>query len=153
MNKIKGALKNHLLERPFDFYVAFLLFLVGWYSIFSDHWPEDISNAFVSTIISIISVYYLVASVVIMLSLGCRRRRWPVLSLMGEMYGWLFIAAASCATVLIYIGSVFAGGPRDVVFWLLMVSIWLGLFVSSTARFIDLYSLYRGVKKRKWTLR
>lgn len=147
MTEIKGVLRSHLLERPFDFYVAFLLFLVGVYSIVSDHWPEDLDNDMVKVIITVISVYYIVASVVVMFSLGCRRRKWPVLSLMGEMYGWLFISAASFASVLLYIGSVFGNSPQSWASWFVLIVVWFGLFISSGLRFLDLFNVYRSIKK------
>lgn len=147
MSEIKGVLRNHLLERPFDFYVAFLLFLVGVYSIVSDHWPEGIDNGLVRMLIMIISFYYILASVIVMISLSCRRRRCPVLSLMGEMYGWLFISAASFASVLMYIGSVFGGAPQSWAAWGILLIVWFGLFIASGLRFLDLFNVYRSIKR------
>jgi len=147
MNKIKGVLRNHLSERPFDFYVAFLLFGSSIYSIVSDSWPEDIDNGVVSTLIGIISIYFIVASSVIMASLACRRQRWPVMTLMGEMYGWMFVAAASIASVLMYVGSVVGGAPSSWAVWAIMLFVWFGLFVASGIRFLDLFNIYRSLRK------
>jgi len=147
MNKIKGVLRNHLSERPFDFYVAFLLFGSSIYSIVSDSWPEDIDNGVVSTLIGIISIYFIVASSVIMASLACRRQRWPVMTLMGEMYGWMFVAAASIASVLMYVGSVVGSAPSSWAVWAIMLFVWFGLFVASGIRFLDLFNIYRSLRK------
>jgi len=147
MNKIKGVLRNHLSERPFDFYVAFLLFGSSIYSIVSDSWPEDIDNGVVSTLIGIISIYFIVASSVIMASLACRRQRWPVMTLMGEMYGWMFVAAASIASVLMYVGSVVGSAPSSWAVWAIMLFVWFGLFIASGIRFLDLFNIYRSLRK------
>jgi hypothetical protein len=146
MSNIKGVVRSHLRERPFDFYVAALLFLVGFYAVVSDSWPESIGNALVSTIIYIVSLYYIIAGVVIMLSLGCNRKKHPVWALMGEMYGWMFVAAAALATVLTYCGSLVSGNVSDIPIALLLLAVWLGLFISSAVRFIDLFSVYRSLK-------
>ena len=146
METIRGVLRNHLRERPFDFYVAFLLFGVGAYTIVNDHWPESINSPFVQTAIAAISIYLIVASAIIMFSITCRRKKWPVLSLMGEMYGWLFVSAASIATVLLYLGAILGGVPSDWTSWIVMISIWLGLFIASGLRFLDLFNVYRSLK-------
>ena len=146
MTEIKGVLRNHLRERPFDFYVAALLFLVGFYAVISDSWPESVENSLVSTIIYIVSIYYIIAGAVIMLSLGCNRKKHPVWALMGEMYGWMFVAAAALATVLTYLGSLVSGNISDIPMALLLLAVWIGLFISSAIRFIDLFSVYRSLK-------
>jgi len=146
MESIKGVLRNHLRERPFDFYVAFLLFGVGTYTIVNDNWPESIQSTFVQTAIAAISIYLVAASAIIMFSLTCRRKKWPVLSLIGEMYGWLFVSAASIATVLLYIGVVLGDAPSSWTSWIVMISIWFGLFIASGLRFLDLFNVYRSIK-------
>ena len=146
MESIKGVLRNHLRERPFDFYVAFLLFGVGTYTIVNDNWPESIQSTFVQTAIAAISIYLVAASAIIMFSITCRRKKWPVLSLIGEMYGWLFVSAASIATVLLYIGVVLGDAPSSWTSWIVMISIWFGLFIASGLRFLDLFNVYRSIK-------
>ena len=147
MNKIKGVLANHLRERPFDFYVAAILFLLGMFAIFSDSWPESFGNSIVQIIIVIVSLYYVIASVMIMVSLSCKRKNHPVLALMGEMYGWLFVACGSLATSIAYIGMLFSYIPNDWRIWGIMFAVWIGLFISSGIRFLDLFSVYRSFKK------
>lgn len=147
MNKIKGVLANHLRQRPFDFYVAAILFLMGWYAVFSDAWPEYFGNTIMQAIIVIVSLYYIVAGAMIMLSLSCKRKQYPVLALMGEMYGWLFVACGSLATAIAYIGMLVSSLPADWRLWGIMLAVWIGLFLSSGVRFLDLFSVYRSLKK------
>lgn len=146
MNQIKGVLANHLRQRPFDFYVAAMLTLMGLFSIFSDNWPESFSSPLVQTIIVIVSLYYVFAGIIIMLSLSCKRKKHPVLALMGEMYGWLFVACGSLATTIAYIGVLFSSLPDDWRLWGIMFAVWVGLFLSSGVRFLDLFSVYRSLK-------
>lgn len=147
MDKIKGVLRSKLRERPFDFYVAVLLFLTGLYSIISDTWPENVGNQLVSTIIVIISLYLMGASTIIMTSLSCKRQRYPVLALMGEMYGWMFVASASLATLMLYFGSIIGNPPSSWWAFALMMLVWGGMLLASAIRFFDLLMIYRSLKR------
>lgn len=147
MNNIKGVLRNKLRQRPFDFYVAVLLFITGFYSIISDSWPENVDNKLVSTIIVIISLYLMGASVIIMLSLSCHRQKYPILALMSEMYGWMFVASASLATLMLYFGSVISETPASWWSFAAIVVIWGGMLLASSVRFFDLLIIYRSLKK------
>jgi hypothetical protein len=147
MDKIKGVLRNKLRQRPFDFYVAVLLFITGFYSIISDSWPESVENKLVSTIIVIISLYLMGASVIIMLSLSCHRQKHPILALMSEMYGWMFVASASLATLMLYFGSVINETPSSWWSFSAIVIIWGGMLLASSVRFFDLLIIYRSLKK------
>jgi hypothetical protein len=147
MNNIKGVLRSKLRQRPFDFYVAILLFITGFYSIVSDSWPEDVDNSLIATIIVIISLYLMGASTIIMLSLSCQRQKYPVLALMGEMYGWMFVASASLATLMLYLGSLVGEEPSSWWGFVAMLVIWTGMLLASLVRFFDLLIIYRGLKK------
>lgn len=140
-------LRNKLRERPFDFYVAILLFITGFYSIISDTWPESVENKLVSTLIVIISLYLMGASVIIMASLSCKRQKHPVLALMGEMYGWMFVASASLATIILYFGSLIGNSPSSWWAFSALVLIWGGMLIASAIRFFDLLIIYRSLKK------
>lgn len=147
MNRIRRTVCDNLRDRPFDFYVAFVLFLAGLYAIVSDIWPESISSTLVQMIINVISVYYILAGAVIMFCLGCRRRKYPVLALMGEMYGWMAVSAASIATIIMYAWFAFVHTPVSWWPWLVMVFLWLGMATAAGMRFLDLYLIYKGLRK------
>lgn len=147
MDKFKGVLREKLRERPFDFYVALLIFFAGLLTFVSDAWPENIHRPLAVVIISIISIYYIVASLVVMVSLSMRKKKYPVFSLMGEMYGWMFISAAAFATVILYFGFLLNGAPQSWWLWGMLASIWFGLAVASGVRFLDLFSVYRRLKR------
>lgn len=90
------------------------------------------------------------ASAVIMVSLLVRERkrcRIKVLipSIIGEMFGWLFISAAAAVIVL----SSWAIPPSAIVethnplsFWS-WILVWIGLCISSLFRYLDLRLHYR----------
>lgn len=147
MSKVKGVFRSKLRDRPFDFYVAVLLFLTGFYSIISDSWPESLGNSLISTLIVIISLYLMGASVIIMLSLSCKRQKHPVLALMGEMYGWMFVASASLATLFMYFGSLIGNSPSSWWVFSAMIVVWGGMLMASAIRFFDLLLIYRSLKK------
>ena len=145
MNTIKRVFRNHLRERPFDFYVAFVLFLLGVWGFIDPTWPESYADGGMLIIMTVISVYLMISSGFIMASLLCKRQKHPVLALMGEMYGWFFIAAAALATSLVYLVS-FYHGVESVAIWFIWFLIWVGLAVASAVRGIDLLIFYRSLK-------
>lgn len=146
MTTIKGLFRNHLRDRPFDFYVAFVLFLLGVWGFIDDTWPESRAEGGMLAIMITISVYLMASSAFIMTSLLCKRQKHPVLALMGEMYGWFFIAAAGVATTLVYLVSLY-NGVNSVSVWLVWFLIWLGLSIASIVRGFDLFLFYRSLKK------
>ena len=148
MNKVLGFFQSRKVwMRPFDFYVALLLFCAGLYSIINDTWPESVGNELTQTFIVIVSVYLMTAAAVIMLSLTCKRASRPVFSLMVEMYGWMFVAAASLATSLMYISAVLHDAPSSWWLWGILFTVWVGMTIASSIRSFDLFLVYRSLKK------
>jgi hypothetical protein len=137
---------DKLRNRPFDFYVAFVLFMFGVGGFVDPHWPEDYVSGVLFTIVTIIDVYLIVASLLIISSLLCKRQCHPVLAIMGEMYGWLFISAASLAIFVIYIAALYnqLGNMWILAIWAL---IWAGMAISSGLRSLDLLYFYRSLSK------
>ena len=148
MIKVKGFFQSRRVwKRPFDFYVAFLLFVAGLYSIVNDTWPESVETHVTQTFIVIVSLYLMTAAAVIMASLLCKRASRPVFSLMGEMYGWMFVAAASLATSLMYLGAVLYNDPSSWWLWGILFTIWVGMTIASSLRSFDLFLVYRSLRK------
>ena len=132
--------------RPFDFYVALLLFVAGLYSIVNDTWPESVGDQLTQGFIIFVSIYLMTAAAVIMASLLCKRASRPVFSLMGEMYGWMFVAAASLATSLMYVGAVLHHEPSSWWLWGILFTVWVGMTIASAIRSFDLFLVYRSLK-------
>lgn len=143
---VEGVFRNKLRERPFDFYVAFVLFLLGLYGIIDDGFPESSAGGEYLWLMHLICTYFMIASAVIILSLTCHRKKHPVLALMGEMYGWAFIAAAALATALSYLSVFFTGGAQNWFSWFIWLMIWVGMAIASLFRSLDLYKFYRSLK-------
>lgn len=143
---LRGVFQNHLRDRPFDFYVAFVLFLLGVWAFVDDTWPETRAEGGMLFMMIIISIYLMVSSGFIMASLMCKRKKHPILSLMGEMYGWFFIASAATATFLVYLVSLYYG-VSNVTVWAIWFLIWVGLAIASGVRGLDLFLFYRSLKK------
>ena len=142
MQTVKGALRN-LRERPFDFYVAFLIFLAGCYALFSQTWPESFHQSTTTTLIHIVSVYMITAALIVMSSLLCNRIKRPVFSIMAEMWGWLAISAASTATFLMYSFMLATNEVQDFGLASVLDLVWLGMALASGFRSLDIYLAIR----------
>lgn len=142
MNIVQGVLRNKLRERPFDFYVAFVLFLLGLYGIVDDGFPESSVGGY-TWLMHLICAYFMTSAAAIMWSLTCNRVKNPVWSLMSEMYGWFFIAAAAIATALSYFSVFFTGGAENWISWFIWLVIWVGMAVAAIFRSLDLFIFYR----------
>lgn len=147
MNKVLGFFQSRKVwMRPFDFYVALLLFVAGLYSIINDTWPETVGNELTQGFILFVSLYLMTAAAVIMASLLCKKASRPVFSLMGEMYGWMFVAAASLATSLMYISAILHSEPSSWWLWGILFTVWVGMTIASSIRSFDLFLVYRSLK-------
>lgn len=142
MNDIKGVFRN-VRERPFDFYVAFVIFLAGAYSLSSTSWPEEFHDTSTQILINIVSGYMVLASLVIMSALLCNRKKRPVYAVMAEMWGWLAVSAASAATFLMYEFMIITQGAGDYGLAAILSLIWLGMALASFFRFFDIYLITR----------
>lgn len=143
MQEIKGVFRNKLRERPFDFYVAFLIFIAGMYSIFNASWPESLHQDSTIIMINIVSAYMSIASLIVMISLLCNRSKRPVFSIMAEMWGWLAISAAATATFLMYTFMIATNGINDLAISSILDFIWLGLSLAAGFRSLDIYLIIR----------
>lgn len=144
---VKGFFQSRRVwRRPFDFYTAALLFMAGLYSIINDTWPEAVGNTVVQAFIILVSLYLMTAAVVIMSTLLCKKASRPIFSLVGEMYGWMFVAAGSLATSLMYIGSVINNAPNSWWLWSILLIVWVGMTIASSIRSFDLFLVYRSLK-------
>ena len=147
MSIIEGVFRNKLRERPFDFYVAFVLLLLGVYGIADDGFPESAVDGGYTWLLHLICTYFIISSAAVLWSLTCSRKKHPVGSLMAEMYGWFFIAAAATATALSYLSVFLSGGPENWFSWIIWLFIWLGMAVASVVRYLDLFNFYRSLSR------
>jgi hypothetical protein len=143
-----GRLPWGLRERPFDVYAAFLLLVIGIYSLFNDIvFFNDLNNT-LRILVAIVSIYFICSSTVILASLLKSPRKCPAFVLFGEMYGWLFVSAAAVATFILILGNpIYSGRPESWFVWSSWLVVWGMLSLASALRSFDLISKYRKIKK------
>lgn len=145
--------------RPFDFYVAFLVFFAGAYTFIDPNWPPKDGGELQYWLIMIEDIYLMIAGACIMLALiikqiGLSSKRGVsdkavVAAVVGEMFGWLFVSASSAVIAVTawifppiaiqnHLSKEMAGA------WFLM---WAGLAISSFARWRDMRNVYKGPRK------
>jgi hypothetical protein len=140
-------------SRPLDFFVAFLVFFLGFYGFLDPTWPERFDDSILYWIVTIEDLYFVTAGAVIMSALIIKQMcanklgKWFVRSLVAEMFGWLFISISAAVTALTIPWippSVFAAeeGPLLWVWFFL----WAGLSSSAFVRYLDIRTLGRHSK-------
>jgi hypothetical protein len=144
--------------RPFDFFVAFLVFFVGLYGFLDPSWPPEGDLGSGYYILMIEDLYLVVAGVMIMLALivkqlGLSKRfkvkvkpRIVVSAIIGEMFGWLFVSAAAtviAVTAWILPPTALSFDPDLTWIWF---ALWTGLAASAGARFRDMRNVYKHVR-------
>lgn len=133
-------------KRPFDFFVAFIVFLLGLYGFFDPNFPEDYDWP-IWAIMMFEDVYLVAAGAVIMASLIMRETgKRVVCSLAMEMFGWMFVSvAAAVITVTSYWvpSSVFAGPDQPAAINYLWMGFWACLATASLFRYLDMHQWYR----------
>jgi len=143
MSNIKGVLRNNLRQRPFDFYTAFVIFLAGAFALVSPYWPENAPSPQIVVMINLVSVYMMVASGIVMSALLCNRKTKPVYAVLGEMWGWLAISAASFAVTIMYVAQMIYVGYPGIWLPIILAFIWFGMFLASGFRSLDIYLMLK----------
>ena len=141
---VKGVFANHIRQRPFDLYVAVVIFLAGLYAIVSPTWPEIYHEKAVRSMIWVVSFYLMAAATIVIISLLCNRSKRPVFAILAEMWGWLAISAASFAVSLMFISMVVNKGTQQLGVAITLGIIWVGLSLASGFRSLDIYLAIRG---------
>lgn len=133
------------LRRPLDFYVAFLVFLIGLYGLVDQHWPPEASSDFIKWILNIEDVYLVLAGTMIMVSLVLRDFRIKIVqSLVCEMFGWAGIASAAWVITITSFWippAVFIDPqPQDTMALIsaTWITIWAGLAAAASLRYFDM---------------
>lgn len=148
MKNIWGRLPEGLRERPFDVYTAFILFLVGVYGIVDDTFPERFSDQLTIFLVNIISAYLMAASSVILVAIFKDKRQYPVFHILGQFFGWAFIAAAALATSLIYaLSPLWIHNQDNWGVWSLWMIIWFTMFLAAQLRTMELYNVIKRCKQ------
>lgn len=136
-----------ILARPLDFYVAFLVFMMGLYGFIDPSWPEKFDWP-VWAILMFEDAYLLAAGGAIMTALIMRQ--WGkkiVATLVVEMFSWLFVASAAWVIVITSYWippSAFLDAEQyDLMFWVWVI-LWFNLGAAALTRYLDMRKWYRG---------
>lgn len=140
MNIIWGRFPWGLRERPFDMFAALLCFIVGLQMIVDPKFPEKTGGVLEWSLITWISIYLMVASVLLIVVLCSNRETCKAFTLFGGMYGWFFISSASLAMTLFYIASFIWYESQVLSFTLIITIVWCAMFIASLILSYDLRS-------------
>lgn len=103
--RIWGLLPKGFRERPFDAYTAICLIVVGLYGIFDTSFPESQTTPLGAALFFWVAVYLIVASFVLLTALFVNQKTCAKFSYFGQMYSWMFIAAAGISVCLYQLWS------------------------------------------------
>jgi hypothetical protein len=104
-------------SRPISTFFTFWLLYVGIFSVFFGMDSLDDVDQIQSIVSMWISVYLIVASLVIIVSTFANDIKWRSFHFFGQVYGWLFIASASAALTLTYLATMPETSHAAVVHW------------------------------------
>lgn len=143
----RGQSKTSLRERPFDIYAAVVILTIAIYSFLSPTFPESSNTVFNEVFWTFVDIYMMIAGLVVLWATTFPQCR-PVEKYLGQMYGWMFIAAATFAA-LIYINYHAFISQRydfDDSYWLILI-VWGGIGIAAVIRslcmWIDLHTAQR----------
>lgn len=133
-------------KRPLDFFVAFIVFLLGLYGFVDPTWPEKYEWP-VWAIMMFEDLYLVLAGAAIMGSLILRETgKRVVCSLVIEMFGWMFVSVASFVISITSYwipSSVFSGPDQPAIINYIWIFFWLSLSIASFFRYHDMRQWYR----------
>jgi preprotein translocase subunit SecG len=121
-------------------FAALLCFIVGLQMIVDPKFPEKTGGVLEWSLITWISIYLMVASVLIIVVLCSNRDTCKAFTLFGGMYGWFFISSASLAMTLFYIASFIWYESQVLSFTFIITIVWCAMFIASLILSYDLRS-------------
>lgn len=139
------TLSTRIRSYALDFYVAFLVFVIGAYGILDSHWPPVDIEPWVAIILIVEDIYLVIASLAVMIAMFLRKSpRHAACSIVTEAFGWMFIGVAAAVIALTSFQippAVFVDPhPEDGLHWIhyTWIFIWSGLAVAALAKCCEL---------------
>jgi hypothetical protein len=136
-----GRIPCVLRERPFDIYTAFLVVLVGIYSLVDPTFPELQEDTINSIIINVTALYLIFSGVNIMISM-CYEKRKPIFSFYAEMYGWAFMASATLTVGIFQVYNSIVSQNKNITNWYLFWTvffIWSSITIVAMIKSVDMF--------------
>lgn len=150
LTSLWGRLPQGFRSRPFDAYTALSLIVVGVYAVLDPTFPEGQTDAFGSIFFNVVSLYFIVASIVMLAALFANENKHATFSYFGQMYAWGFISAAGLAAAVYQVWSGVAAQTvivdNPALFWVVFF-IWGAIGWAAFVRATDMWVNLRLTKK------
>lgn len=139
-----------LRKRPFEFFAAFLVMVLGIYALANPDWPPHMIEGWEVWVLNMEAFYFVFSGAVVMASFFTRPK-WPIASIVAQMFGWLFIGFAGVMALVIRV--VIESSPilpnRDNPYLSIATfAVWLTLIAASFVRYFDIRTWYRSVGRK-----
>ena len=147
-NSVWGRIPRILRERPFDIYTAFLVILVGIYSLVDPTFPELQEDTINNVIVNIASLYLIFSGMTIIIAMILIKKD-PVFSFYAEMYGWAFMSSATLTVGIFQIYNSILSQNTNITNWYLFWTIffiWSSITLVALIKSIDMFV---DVRKKK----
>jgi hypothetical protein len=147
-NSVWGRIPRVLRERPFDIYTAFLVVLVGIYSIVDTTFPELQEDTINNVIINIAALYLIFSGMTIIVAMLVIKRN-PIFSFYAEMYGWAFMSSATLAVGIFQVYNAIVSNNNSITNWYLFWTvffIWSSITIVAMIKSVDMFV---NLRKRK----
>lgn len=145
--RIWGLLPLGFRERPFDAYTALCLIVVGVYALIDPSFPESQTTPLGAALFFWIAIYLIVASIVLLVALFSNQKTCAKFHFFGQMYAWMFIAAAGISVCFYQLWSGVISHSVEIsdvgLYWVIFFiwgSIGWAAFVRSLEMFLTLRS-------------
>lgn len=149
--RIWGLLPQGFRERPFDAYTALCLIVVGCYAIFDTSFPENQTTPLGAALFFWIAIYLIVASFILLVALFVNQRTCAKFSYFGQMYAWMFIAAAGISVCFYQLWSGVISHSIEItnpgLYWVIFF-IWGSVGWAAFVRSLDMFLNLKNCKRR-----
>lgn len=133
-----------LLRYPFEFFAAFMVFILGLYGLINPDWPPYDTDSWKAIILNMEAVYLVVSGGAVMGTFFFRQK-CPVGIIVVQMFSWLFIGFAALMAILIqtFISDAELVKNPDSLLSFITIIIWFALMGASFTKFFDIRIWYK----------
>lgn len=135
-----GGLRRY----PFELFVAFLVFMLGLYGLINPYWPPIGSQPWEIVVMNTEALYFLISGAAV-ISTFFSRNKWPIESIVVQMFGWLFIGFAGVMALLIklFIPQSQLIHTDTTLGYVVSGVLWISLVTASFVKYFDIRVWYR----------
>lgn len=139
-----------LRRYPFEIFAAFLVFCLGVYGLVNPLWPPFDSEPWEIFVMNAEIAYFIVSGGAVM-STFFTRNKWPIESIVIQMFGWLFIGFAGIIALIIRIfipQSELIDSP-SLLGSIFTTIVWFALIGASFTKYVDIRMWYKKEGNKK----